>query len=309
MDVLDDILATLALKGALYFRTNFSAPWATAVPEFKGAARFHLVVEGRCHVSIANAPPLTLGPGDLILIPAGRSHILSDRPTDKAPPLESVLKDAGYDGQGVLVAGGGGGESPQTQMICGHFTFRDGADHPLLRALPPYLVFSAADRLRAPWLDEILRLLARRIFEAGPGAGAAVTRLSEAAFVEMVRAGAAHAPEMKPIFAALADKQIGRTLILMHARPNEVWTVESLAGEAGMSRSRYAGKFRSLIGMSPLAYLSEWRLQRALAMLDSQRCTIQQAAAESGYQSPAAFTRAFTAKFGASPSEYRRKRA
>ncbi|PQA85801.1 AraC family transcriptional regulator [Marinicaulis flavus] len=308
MDVLDDILATLALKGALYFRTQFSAPWATTVPELKGAARFHLIVEGQCHVSVAGGATLTLGAGDLILIPAGRSHILADPPVNSAPPLETVLKDAGYDGEGVFVAGGDDGAAA-TQMICGHYTFRDGADHPLLRALPAQLVFSAADRMRAPWLDEILRLLARRVFEAGPGAGAAVTRLSEAAFVEMVRAGAEGAPEMKPVLAALADRQIGRTLSLMHARPHEIWTVEGLAGEAGMSRSRYAEKFRALIGMSPLAYLSEWRLQKALALLDNHQCTIQQAAAESGYRSPAAFTRAFTAKFGASPTAYRRQRA
>ncbi len=308
MDVLDDILATLALKGALYFRTNLTAPWGVTVPDLKGAARFHLVVEGRLCVTVKGGPTLTLGAGDLILIPAGRSHILSCEPIGSAPPLETVLADAGYDGGGVLIAGGGD-ENATTQMICGHFTFRDGADHPLLRALPSHLLLSAATRAREPWLDEILRLLTRRIFDAGPGAGAAVTRLSEAAFVEMVRAGAAAAPEMAPIMSALSDKQVGRTLTLMHQRPDEIWTVERLATEAGMSRSRYAERFRSLIGMSPLAYLSEWRLQKALALLDNAQCSVQQAAAQTGYLSPAAFTRAFTAKFGASPSQYRRQRA
>ena len=308
MDVLDDILSSLALKGALYFRTDFSAPWATRVPDLKGAARFHLVVEGRCWVSVIGGAQITLGPGDLVLIPAGRSHILADGPTASAPPLESVLRDAGYDGGGVPVTGGGDETAP-TQLICGHFTFRDGADHPLLRALPPQLLFTAADRAGSPWLDDVLRLLTRRVFEAGAGAATAVTRLSEAAFVEMVRHSAADAPEMTSILAALADRQIGATLSLMHARPHHVWTVESLAAEAGMSRSRFAEKFRTLIGMSPLAYLSEWRLQKALALLDAGRCSVQQAAAQSGYLSPAAFTRAFTAKFGASPTEYRRARA
>ncbi|MFC2954081.1 AraC family transcriptional regulator [Marinicaulis aureus] len=308
MDVLDDILATLALKGALYFRTNFTAPWGVTVPELKSAARFHLVVEGRLCVRVKSGPAVTLGPGDLILVPAGRSHILSGEPIETAPPLETVLADAGYDGGGVLVAGGGEDEAA-TQMICGHFTFRDGADHPLLRALPDHLLLSASMRAREPWLDETLRLLTRRIFEAGPGAGAAVTRLSEAAFVEMVRVGATAAPQMAPVLSALSDKQIGRTLTLMHQRPQDVWTVESLAGEAGMSRSRFAEKFREMIGMSPLAYLSEWRLQKALALLDNAQCSVQQAAAQTGYLSPAAFTRAFTAKFGASPSQYRRQHA
>ncbi|WP_428410043.1 cupin domain-containing protein [Hyphococcus sp.] len=308
MDVLDDILATLALKGVLYFRTQFTAPWAVTVPHLDGAARFHLVVEGRVFAKVAAGPAIELGPGDLILVPGGRTHVLSCEPVDDAPPLETVLQDAGYDGNGVLIAGGGADNAP-TQMVCGHFAFRDGADHPLLRALPDYLLLSAPLRMRAPWLDEILRLLTRRVFEAGPGAGAAVTRFSEAAFMEMVRAGAEAAPEMAPVLAALSDRQIGRTLTLMHQRPHEVWTVESLATEAGMSRSRYAEKFRGLIGMSPLAYLSEWRLQKALALLDNDRCSVQQAAAQTGYLSPAAFTRAFTAKFGASPTQYRRGRA
>ncbi|MEO1134990.1 MAG: AraC family transcriptional regulator [Pseudomonadota bacterium] len=308
MDVLDDILSSLALKGALYFRTDFSAPWATTVPALKGAARFHLVVEGRCFVAVAGGARVELGPGDLILIPAGREHIIAHEETDAAAPLETVLADAGYDGEGVLVAGSGD-QSATTQLICGHFTFRDGADHPLLRALPSQLVFSAADRARAPWLDDILRLLTKRVFDAGPGGNVAVTRLSEAAFVEMLRHGAGAAPEMGAILAALQDKQIGRSLTLMHARPHEMWTVESLASESGMSRSRYAEKFRTLIGMSPLAYLSEWRLQKALALLDNARCSVQQAAAQTGYQSPAAFTRAFTAKFGAPPTQYRRQHA
>ncbi|MEZ5893230.1 MAG: AraC family transcriptional regulator [Parvularculaceae bacterium] len=308
MDVLDDILATLSLKGVFYFRTDFSAPWGVRVPDHKGAARFHLVVEGRCFVAVEGGGEIMLNAGDLILVPAGRSHILSDAPANTAPRLETVLADAGYDGSGVLVAGGGD-KAAKTQMICGHFSFRDGADHPLLRALPAELVFTASARARAPWLDDILRLLTQRVFAGEPGAAATVTRLSEAAFVELIRNGAGAAPEMAAILAAMSDRQIGRTIALMHARPGDIWTVESLAQEAGMSRSRYAEKFRTLIGMSPLAYLSEWRLQKALALLDEGKCSVQRAAAATGYLSPAAFTRAFAAKFGAPPSEYRRKRA
>jgi AraC-like DNA-binding protein len=308
MDVLDDILNTLSLKGALYFRTDFSSPWSVRVPDLDGAARFHLVVQGVCHVAVADGAKLTLRAGDLVLIPAGKSHILAERETGDAPLLETVLAKAGYDGKGVLTIGDCD-PAASTQMVCGHFTFRDGADHPLLRTLPPHLLITAADRARHPWLDEILRLLTRRVFEAGPGANIAVTRLSEAAFVEMLRAGAGETPEMASVLAALSDKQIGRSLEVMHARPEHVWTVESLAHEAGMSRSRFAEKFRTLIGMSPLAYLSEWRLQKALSLLDQGGFSVQQAAARSGYQSPAAFSRAFSAKFGAPPAAYRRKRA
>ena len=156
-----------------------------------------------------------LGPGDLILVPRGRSHTLSCTPVDEAPALETVLEDAGYDGEGVLVVGKGD-PNASTQLICGHFTFREGADHPLLRALPDYLLTQSSDRAREVWLDEVLRLLTRRMFTEGDGASATVTRLSEVFFIELLRLGVGRTPEMASILNALTDRQIGKALQLMH---------------------------------------------------------------------------------------------
>ena len=305
MDLIDDILSTLNLKGALYFRTDFSGPWGVTVPNHAGAARFHLVIQGRCHVELSTGEKATLGPGDLILIPAGRSHTLCGQERCDAPPLETVLSEHGYRGDGVLILGEGDRHSA-TQMVCGHFTFRNGADHPLLRALPNVLLLSAADRAREPLLDETLRLITQRIFETRPGSMASVVKLSEAAFIELVRTSAAEENNLSAIMAAFEDKQIARALKCIHEQANGAWTVETLAREAGMSRSRFAERFRALLGVAPMAYLSEWRLQKALAMLDDTRSSVQQIAVETGYQSPAAFTRAFAGRFGLPPTEYRR---
>ncbi|MCB2113538.1 MAG: AraC family transcriptional regulator [Parvularculaceae bacterium] len=305
MDLIDDVLSTLNLKGALYFRTDFSGGWGVTVPEHKGAARFHLVIQGRCHVRLASGERIVLGPGDLVLIPGGRSHELSDDWGRETPPLETVLAEKGYKGEGVLIVGEGDPKA-STQMVCGHFTFRSGADHPLLRALPSSLVFSAADRAREPILDDTLRLITQRIFETRPGSKAAVVKLSEAAFIELIRAHAAQHGDLAAILAAFEDRQIARALKCIHEQASAPWTVEGLARESGMSRSRFAERFRDLLGLSPMAYLSEWRLQKALAMLDGARISVQEIAAESGYQSPAAFTRAFAGRFGVPPSEYRR---
>lgn len=305
MDLIDDILATLNLKGALYFRTDFSGPWGVTVPEHHGAARFHLVIQGRCHIRLLSGETVVIGPGDLILIPGGKSHQLSDSDGRDALPLETVLEALNYTGDGVLIAGNGNNEA-STQMVCGHFSFRNGANHPLLRALPGHLVFTAADRARAPFLDDTLRLITQRIFENRPGSMASVVKLSEAAFIELIRASATRQGDLATIMAAFEDRQIARALKSIHERAHSPWTVESLAQEAGMSRSRFAERFRDLLGMSPMAYLSEWRLQKALAMLDESRASVQQIAVQSGYQSPAAFTRAFATRFGAPPTEYRR---
>ncbi|MEH6348101.1 MAG: AraC family transcriptional regulator [Bermanella sp.] len=308
MDILDDIFNTLNLKGALYFRTDFSPPWGVTVPAYADAARFHLVIQGKCHVQIADGEALELNAGDLILIPRGVSHILSDAPCATAPPLETVLTDAGYQGDGVLAVGEGD-PNATAQLVCGHFSFRDEADHPILKALPDYLVTSTAIRARQPLLDEVLRLISRRIFADQLGSAASVTRLSEIVFIELIRSGIGQNSALASILEAFRDPKIGLSLKLIHAEHSQPWTVESLASKVAMSRSRFANRFSELMGTGPMAYLSDWRLQKALALLDSSRMSVQQIADSSGYQSPSAFTRAFSSKFGSSPSDYRRNMA
>jgi AraC family transcriptional regulator, activator of mtrCDE len=304
IDVLSDIFETIRLRGTLYFRTHFSAPWATTVPAYAQAARFHLVVQGRCHVALGSGTTFDLGPGDLILIARGQAHVLADSPGRIPAPLEDVVKASGFDGAGVFVVGGGEPRAA-TQMVCGHLGFLHGADHPLLRALPDAMVLTQSDRARHPMLDETLRLVARRAFADGPGAGASIARLSEVFFIEAIRAAMDHHPELARVLAAMSDSQIGRALALVHKAPGDAWSVESLANAIGMSRSRFAERFTELVQMAPMAYVAEWRLQKALTRLTQSEASVKEIAAEVGYQSPAAFTRAFAQRFGAPPTEYR----
>lgn len=304
MDLLDDIFSALRLRGALYFRTDFSGQWGVTVPDLRGAARFHLVIRGLCHVRLASGEAITLTPGDLILIPAGQRHELTDAEGRDAPPLETVLHALNYDGSCVLVAGAGDADA-STQMACGHFTFRTGADHPLLRALPGHIVVTAADRESRPFLDEILRLLSQKIFEDLPGSPASVLKLSEAAFIEIIKTHPDEESELAKVVSAFNDRHLSKALICIHENSDHPWTVQTLAKHAGMSRSRFADRFRSLLGVTPLAYLSNWRLQTALSSLEDTDDPIQQISLKAGYRSPAAFTRAFAARFGSTPSEHR----
>ena len=304
MDILNDILDTLDLKGALYFRTDFSDSWAVTVPILEQAARFHLVVQGKCSVTLPSGAIVAMGPGDLILVPRGQTHIVSDSPVDEAPPLEKVLEAVGYDGEGVLVVGEGDSQAA-TQLICGHFTFRKGADHPILRSLPDHLLITASMRAQNPWLDTLLRLIGQQMFSNDVGASASVRRLSEAMFIELLRVGIEELDETDSLLKGYQDKQVGQALELIHKHPTSPWTVQKLAQEVGMSRSRFADRFGDLLGQGPMSYLSDWRLQKALSLLDHGTYTVQQVANETGYQSPAAFTRAFAGKFGLAPTKYR----
>ena len=308
MDVLDDILKTLDMRGALYFRTHFNGAWATTVPDYEQAARFHLVVQGRCHVTFTSGAHVVLSPGDLILIPNGLRHVLSDSGLATAPPLETVLTEAGYDGKGVLSIGTGD-PAAATQMICGHFNFRKGAEHPMLTSLPEYVHVTGADRANEPWLDDALRLVSQRMFSGDPGSTATVTRLSEIVFIELIKSRLVETETSQTLLQALKDPNIAAALTAMHESSELNWTVDSLAQHTGMSRSRFSDRFSQLMGMGPMKYLADWRLQKALVLLDEGRSSVQEIALQSGYQSTAAFSRAFANKFGCAPTAFKHEAA
>lgn len=305
MDVLSDILDLLQLRGSLYFRTAFSPPWSVAVPPLGRAARFHLAVQGRCLVRVGEDDAVQLNSGDLILIPGGAGHVLSDGSDAKPAALDEVLQRSGFSGEGTLVFGGEARADADTKLICGHFTFAEGVDHPLLRALPPYLLVTAELRAKAPWLDELLRLIARQMFAETPGMTASVIRLSEALFIEVIRSCADQDEALGKVVAAVGDRRIGHALGLMHRRLDQDWTLEGIAREVGMSRSRFAEQFQDLMNCAPMGYLADLRLQQAKTLLAGTSEPIQTIAQRVGYQSPAAFSRAFTNRYGHSPKASR----
>ncbi|MCC8964424.1 AraC family transcriptional regulator [Bradyrhizobium sp. Pear76] len=303
-DLLSDVFETIRLKGTLYFRTDYSPPWAITVPPYQQAARFHFVIQGCCHVSLPSGSNIVLEPGDVVLIPRGRGHVLADRLGRAPAPLERVIQESGYDGKGAFVIGK---SDPQatTQMVCGHLGFSQGADHPLLGALPEVILITQPDRARYPLLDESLRLVARRALSDEVGAAASIARLSEVFFIEAVRASVERHLPLANVMAAMTDLHIGRALELVHKTPGDPWTVETLAKASGMSRSRFAERFTELVGVAPMAYVTEWRLQKALARLSSSKASVKEVAAQAGYQSAAAFARAFSQRFGIPPTDTR----
>ena len=304
MDILNDIFNTLNLKGALYFRTNFHEPWGVTVPKYEQAARFHLVVQGNCLVKVSGCEPVKLNAGDLILIPGGASHVLAHNSSSDTPELETVLENTNYTGNGVLAIGEGD-STASTQLICGHFNFRNHANHPILSSLPKHIVFSSSCRAKNLLLDELLRMITQRVFSDQLGTESSVIRLSEIVFIEILKLGIERSDGYKSVIDAFSDPQISQSLQLIHEQPEYSWTVERLASSVAMSRSRFSDRFSQLVGIGPMSYLSDWRLQKALALLDSSQMSVQQIANQTGYQSSSSFTRAFSGKFGVAPTEYR----
>ncbi len=306
-DVLSDILDTVELKATFYFSTELHPPFGIAVPAYKRAARFHLIIRGECFVQLEDGQVVTAMPGDLVFVPNGQPHLLSSALSAECHPLNDVIAQARFEGQGPFVVGHGEPELA-CRMVCGHFDFAEGADHPLLSAVPQILHIAGADRMQYPLLDDILRLVSHQAFTAGAGAAASIGRLSEALFIEVMRTSVGELGGSNHIMAAVTDPHIGRALGLIHTEISRAWTVDSLACAVGMSRSRFAERFRELVGTTPMAYLAEWRLQRALNRLGRPGPSVKAIAGEVGFHSAAAFSRAFCDRFGKSPSAYRKGR-
>lgn len=306
MNILNDILDTLGLKATIYFRTDFSSPWAITVPDFESAARFHLVIQGSCYVRFPSSDSYQLNAGDMIIIPKGQTHIISDQPNRPSETLESVLSENPLSHNEVLILGDAD-PTASTQMLCGHFMFSKGADHPILHALPQHVMATNSTRAENPWLDDVLRLITRRAFSSELSSPASLRRLSEVVFIELLQIGINRSPELKSIISGLHDKQIGHALKLIHDDPSYAWSVNELAKQVAMSRSRFAERFSNLLGVGPMTYLIEWRLQKALKLMSESQQSIQRIAQETGYQSAAAFTRAFSTKFGIPPKQYRQQ--
>jgi AraC-like DNA-binding protein len=320
VDVLSDVLTAVQLTGAIFFDLEAFAPWVSATPNadtFKHLAMpnaehviaFHVVMAGSCWVELPGAgEPTQLVAGDLVVVPMGDEHVLSStpgmrgepsldnyrRPVDRPLPIPFILNQ------------GEGGE--RSHMICGFFGCDLRPFNPLLGALPR--VFHAS--VSATSQDWLLSLVRAAVVEHAHGTAGRETMLAKIAelmFVEVIRKYIAALPaETLGWCAGLRDPQVSAALGLIHGRPSEPWTVETLARHAGMSRSAFADRFTHFVGMPPMQYLAQWRLQRAAGLLSKSAMSVGRAAAEVGYESEAAFNRAFKKLIGVPPGQWRKLR-
>ena len=309
MDVLSDILDTLKFKGSFYFSTDFTAPWGVEVPNYKNVARFHLAVGGDFWVRIENVDEhIRLSSGDMIIIPHGASHSISDKLDSAIEQLDEVLYKSGYNGEGHLVYGGENKEGC-TKLVCGHFDFDEIFTHPLISDLPEYILITGKQALDFSWFDDAMKFMSYESQKTNMGGEAIVKRLSEILFIHSVRVWNDQISNKKGIIRAIADKKIGRSLRAFHSNPQNSWTLESLAHEAGVSRSIFANQFKDLMDMTPLRYITFWRMQKACQHLIESDMSTDLIAEQAGYQSLAAFSKVFKKNIGVGPGGFRRENA
>ncbi|MEU0401335.1 AraC family transcriptional regulator [Streptomyces sp. NPDC006197] len=310
MDVLSDVI-TVARTGrprSAYVRWH--APWGQRFASVPGSAGFQVILEGSCWVLSPDADPLRLGAGDVLFLPHGSGHTLTDDPARPVTAPACTPDDAGPSGphasDRVDRSGLGG---PVTVVLCGAYRLDPSRAHPLLRTLPD-LIHLPADPGRHPELHAAVRLLAAEVDTPRLGTGATVPALLDTLLVYVLRIWFAEQPTRGSTTgwaAALDDPAVTAALDAVHRDPAEPWTVAKLAAEAGLSRAAFARRFSALIGQPPLGYLTWWRMTTAARLLRATEAPLRSIAAQVGYTSEFAFAHAFKRTHGTAPGAYRRE--
>ena len=316
MDVLSEVLKVVKLQGALFYNGEFSAPWSVAATSARALARYvapgaehvimyHFLIEGQASIRMENGERVNLMAGDIVMIPHGDSHFVENGPPTKTVDNSQQVADVLAQGLRLSRMGGGG---EVTRLVCGYMACDPHLSQVFLSGLPPVFKVCIRNDTSGRWLENSIRFSVEEAGNHRAGGEAVLSKLSEVLFVETLRAYISHLPEEQTGWLAGArDSEIGKTLALMHRNPAHPWTLVSLAKEAGVSRSVLAERFRHYLNEPPMAYLTRWRLQLGAEMLGSTSHSVAQIAAEVGYESEAAFNRAFKREFGVPPARFRNK--
>ena len=342
MDVLSNVLSTVRLTGAVFFDVDASPPWYGASPSVERIAprgmpdaerviAFHAILSGSCWAFLENGSeaPFRVDSGDVLVVPGGAPHVMASspelrgnpdltlyyRPVDAHLPFSMTVNGGGEDGH-VIDAGerlpfsrinhGGGGEE-HTRYICGFVGCDARPFNPLLASLPALMC------VRRPaaggWVTDLFR---HALAEGGtkrPGGETVLAKLSELMFVEVLRRHIEGLPEdSRGWLSGLRDSHVGEALRLIHGRPSDAWTLDGLAQKVGLSRTAFANRFTELVEVPPMQYVARWRLQLAARLIE-RGASLADACVEVGYESEAAFNRAFKRAFGMPPARFRRSQA
>ncbi len=303
-DPLGETLHLLRLTGTLYCRTELTAPWGVDLPPLEGCMMFHVVTAGRCWLEVEGAEPRWLQQGSLALVPHGAGHCIRSGPKADAEPLFDIPVEQVSERYEIMRYGGGG---DFTHTICVVVRFDHVAAEHLIALLPTVLQIDTWDDDEGSWLQSTLRFISREAKELRPGGETVITRLADILVIQMIRSWIDSAPEAdRGWLAALRDEQVGRALTSIHREPEREWTVASLAKEVGMLRSAFSARFTNLVGESAMRYLTQWRMRLARTHLRETSEPLSVLAERLGYQSEAAFCRAFKRMFGVPPGSIRR---
>ena len=319
MDALSETLRVVRLVGAIFIHGRFTAPWCYQSPHADSAAPllephaerviiFHMITEGECYVELDGQPPTRLIAGDAVVFPQGHAHRMTSEP-GLAPASGARLDDV-LSRRPRLLAYGGGGST--TRLVCGYLACDKRLAQMLLAGLPPLVRVNVRGSNSGVWLEASLRYALAEARSSRPGGAGVLAKLAEVLFIEVLRLYITEQREGEVRtgwLVGVADRIVGAALKAIHTSPAQAWTLETLAGAAGTSRSVLAERFQRLVGNSPMQYLAQWRMLLATNLLCRSSAPLARIAEEVGYQTDTAFSRAFRREFGSPPATWRRNQA
>jgi AraC-like DNA-binding protein len=274
------------------------------LPPMKGYLWFHVVAQGSLWLNSGLGEAARLSSGDVALVPHGAGHTVMSEPDVAVPPILDLPLVSVTDRYETLRHGGGGARAT---LICAAVRLGHPAASELVAAMPPLIVVPARDALAGAGIHAALRLIADEARGNRPGGEVVLTRLADVLVIETIRAWLeGDVDARKGWLGALRDPQIGRAIAAVHRDPARAWTVESLSREAAMSRSAFAARFTEIAGEPPMRYVARWRMKVAVGWLTDGELTVGEAAHRLGYESEAAFNRAFKRLVGVAPGTVRR---
>ncbi len=302
-DPLGETLHLLRLTGSYYCRSELRAPWGVDLPPFERCMMFHIVTAGHCWLELEGEEPRLLQQGSLTLVPHGTGHCIRSSLEAETRALFDIPVEQVSDRYEIMRYGGTGELS---HITCCVVRFDHVAGQKLISLLPKVLYINSWADEEDSWLQSTLRFIAREARVLRPGGETVITHLADILIIQAIRSWIDSAPEAeRGWLAALRDDQVGRALAALHREPEKDWTVALLAKEVSMSRSGFSARFSKLVGESAMRYLTQWRMQLARAQLQETTDSLSVLAERLGYQSEAAFCRAFKRVFGVSPGSVR----
>ncbi len=299
-DVLSDTLHDFGMSGVFYAASEMAAPWGIDIPPMPGTMIFHLLTRGSAVIEVAGER-VPLEPGAVMLVPHGTGHAILDASGSSATPLFDLPREeVGERYERIRLEGSG----EVSEFLCGAVRFTGLGVTRLLEALPPTLVAAPDD---AAWMRASFGLIADESRNPRPGSDLVTARLADVLVVQAIRAWLGSATPDRGWVAGLRDPQLGRALAAFHARPDRAWSLESLARVAGVSRSGFAARFTEIMDEPAMTYVTAWRMALAARLVREERLPLTRVAARVGYQSEAAFSRAFRRAHGVTPGVYARR--
>ncbi len=279
------------------------------MPSYESVSRFHYAHRGRCFVRVdPDKPPVLLEQGDLVIITQGAAHTLfCDPSTENSPALlEDVIERSGFNGQGALVYGETGSHH-ETQLICGHFSFDKDARHPLITALPEHIKIKNYGAASGAWMESTLKLMGNETGLGNIGGDLIALKMSEIVYAQVMRSYLSNEGASNNELAGYTDAKIAKAIGKIHQSPDYPWSLGELASVSGLSRTAFANRFKSLLSITPLTYMTDWRMGLARRKLKDTNDALIEVAESVGYQSEAAFSRVFKKQFGVAPVTYRKQ--